>query len=291
MKKFFKITGICIIILLLAAGVIFVIAWKSPKYYVPKTMARYPVVPFRSYTGEHPRPFVIRRDGLVLFGGAHTRNPQDSQLVRLCQYWKELKPTVALVEGRLGFLLPGLMNPVKELGEGGQVKALAQEDGIPVYNWDLSKEALAAALKEHFSPAQIALAQVLTPWFGQQRFGRPVSEDAFLAPFFKRAAYVGMQDSLRSVADVDRLWQRYFPASDWRTVSDETKLPGYLHDMMCATNDLRNQQLVAAVRELTARGERVFVICGSSHAFCVAPAFGESEAIQNSSISLGYGHR
>jgi hypothetical protein len=30
--------------------------------------------------------------------------------------------------------------------------------------------------------------------------------------------------------------------------------------------------LVAAIKELTAKGERVFVISGSSHAVCVAPA-------------------
>ena len=110
--------------------------------------------------------------------------------------------------------------------------------------------------------------------FGQQRFGRPSDAAGFLAPFFKRAAYVGLQDSLRTVADVDRYWQRYFPGTDWRGVSVETALPGYLNDLMAATNDLSNQQLVAAVKELTAKGERVFVVCGSSHAFCVAPSFG-----------------
>src|SRR5262245_40029654 len=32
---------------------------------------------------------------------------------------------VALVEGRPGFLIPGLMDPVREYGEGGEMKRLA----------------------------------------------------------------------------------------------------------------------------------------------------------------------
>jgi hypothetical protein len=75
------------------------------------------------------------------------------------------------------------------------------------------------------------------------------------------------------VADVDRVWKKHFPRLDWRDVSDEGPLPGFLGDIMTATNDLRNQQLIAVIKDLTARGEKVFVVCGSSHAVCVAPAF------------------
>jgi hypothetical protein len=39
---------------------------------------------------------------------------------------------VALVEGRLGFLLPGFMDPVAAYGETGAVAALARADGLPV---------------------------------------------------------------------------------------------------------------------------------------------------------------
>jgi hypothetical protein len=85
---------------------------------------------------------------------------------------------------------------------------------------------------------------------------------------------VGLEDSIKTVADVDRAWKKYFPAGpDWREVSDEYELPGYLATLMATSNDIRNRQLVAAVKELTKKGERVFVVCGSSHAYCVAPSF------------------
>jgi hypothetical protein len=165
------------------------------------------------------------------------------------------------------------MDPVKHLGEGGKVKELAAKDGIPIYNWDLSKEALANELQQTFSREQIALAQILNPYFGNLRFGKPSSPEAFIEPYLKRAAYVGLESRFQNVDDIDKAWKRYFPGLDWRDVSDETRLPGYLGNLMEAGNNLRNQHLVNAVKELTAKGERVFVICGSSHAVCVEPAF------------------
>jgi hypothetical protein len=185
--------------------------------------------------------------------------------------WRHFRPTVALVEGRLGFLLPRLMDPVKNLGEGGKLKELAGRDDVPLYNWDLSKEELAKGLQQKFPAEQVALYQVLLPYFSNLRFGRPANPTDYLQ--LDRAAYVGLQDAFKTEADVDRVWKKYFPTLDWRDVSDERPLPGFLADIMATTNDLRNQQLIAAVRELTARGDKVFVVCGSSHAVCVAPAF------------------
>ncbi|HEX2532522.1 MAG TPA: hypothetical protein VHK69_02235 [Chitinophagaceae bacterium] len=274
MNKKLRFASGILLMLVLTAGLVFLLAWKSPPYYeVAGAPAKAtPYIPFARYDAEHPRPYVVQQPGVVVFGAEHTRDPKHPQMARIEQEWKALRPTVALVEGRLGFLLPGIMDPVKELGEGGKVKALSKKDGIPVYNWDLSKEALAALLVKRFSAEQVVLAQVLNPYFSQLRFGRPEDEAAFLEPFFKRAAYVGLEDEVRTVADIDRLWKKYFPQTDWRTVSDETPLPGFLSEIMTVSNDLRNEQLIAAVQQLRARGERVFLICGSSHAVCVEPA-------------------
>jgi hypothetical protein len=272
MKRVFKILGLMAALAVLVCGTIFAVAWKSPKYYIVKDyQTAGPYLPFSQYQVNHPKPFVVEEKGVLIFGAEHTRDPKDPQIRSIGAAWRHFQPTVALVEGRLGFLLPRLMDPVKELGEGGKVKALAERDGVPLYNWDLSKEELARGLQGRFTAEQIALYQVLLPYFGNLRWGKPADPAAYLQ--LDRAAYVGLQDSLKSEEDLDRLWKKHFPATDWRDVSDERPLPGFLADIMSATNDLRNQQLIAAVRELTARGERVFVVCGSSHAVCVAPAF------------------
>ena len=70
---------------------------------------------------------------------------------------------------------------------------------------------------------------------------------------------------------VDRAWRKHFPLGpDWRDVSDQFGLPGFLEGM--DLNRPRDLHLVACVKELMGRGERVFVICGSSHAVKIEPA-------------------
>ncbi|WP_276479580.1 hypothetical protein [Paraflavitalea pollutisoli] len=278
MKKVFRIAIWLLVIVVALLGTIYLIAWKSPRYYkLSHTITvRDSITPFANYPliANHPRPYILEGKSFVIIGAEHTRNPQHPQIAEIEKHWKQLKPTVALVEGRLGFLFPGLMDPVSTLGEGGKVSQLARKDGIPLYNWDLSKEDLAMRLKEKFSPEQIALAQILNPYFSQLRFGKPISPEGFVEQCLHRASYVQQTQKFRSVNDVDRSWKRYFPLEpDWRNTSDEQALPGYLADMMNITNDLRNQHLVATMKELAARQERVFLICGSSHAACVAPAF------------------
>ena len=198
MKKLFKIFAWMVAILVAGCAIIFLVAWKSPKYYVAQSLhpASSQFIPFSRYTGEHARPYIVRNKAAVVFGAEHTRDAAHAQIKGIEKEWQALKPTIALVEGRLGFLMPGLMNPVETLGEGGKVKELAQRDGIPIYNWDLSKEALAAQLLQHFNAEQIALYQILNPYFSQMRFGKPEPE-SFLKDFYKRAAFVGLQDSIQ----------------------------------------------------------------------------------------------
>ena len=274
-KKIAKAFAWLLGVVILLAGVVYLVAWKSPEYYKAADCTAGNIVPFSKYDSisDHPRPLIMENKNYVVFGASHTRDPKDPQIAEIEFKWKQLKPTIALVEGRLDFLLPGFMDPVKNLGEGGKVKSLAGKAGVPVYNWDLSKEELAARLKQKFTPEQIALAQILMPYFSNMRFGKPSSPEKFLEEFLHRAKYVDMQDKIRTAADVDREWKKIFTAGpDWRVVSDEHALPGYLNDYMAATNDVRNQQLVCAIQQLVSKGERVFVICGSSHAACIQPA-------------------
>ncbi len=273
-RKIMKVTAWLLGLVILIAGAIYLVAWKSPAYYPVSVCDNINIIPFSQYDSisDHSRPLILQNKNVVVFGAEHTRDPKDPQIAEIEFKWKELQPTIALIEGRLDFLLPGVMDPVKTLGEGGKVKALAQKAGVPLYNWDLSKEDLAKQLMVQFSAEQIALAQILSPYFSNMRFGKPASPDDYIVEYLHRAKYVGLQEQFKTAADVDRAWKKYFPGGpDWRTVSDQYGLPGYLNQYATATNDMRNRQLVCAIRQLTAKGERVFVICGSSHAACVQP--------------------
>lgn len=271
-KLLFRLIFVVVLIL----SIVYLMAWKSPRYYIPQNAYNTAdsIVPFLQYTGEHERPFLVETKTAIVFGATHTKDRKDPQLIQMENLWSEFKPTIALVEGRLGFLLPPFMDPVQELGEGGMLKALAHRDGVKIMNWDLSKKALADSLQLYFTREQIALQQILNPYFGNLRFGKPSSPDGFIEEYIKRAAYVGLEDSIKTVADIDRIWVKYFPAGpDWRETSDEYALPGYLAKLVATSNDIRNRQLVASIKELVKKGERIFVVCGSSHAYCIAPAF------------------
>ncbi|MEO5563596.1 MAG: hypothetical protein ABIR18_09175 [Chitinophagaceae bacterium] len=279
LKKLLKILLWVIGCFTLLAGIIYLVAWKSPLYYIvskPYNPAD-SIIPFSRYNEiiNHPRPFIITlKNKYTIFGSVHTRDPKHIEIKLIEEEWKKLSPTVALIEGRLDFLLPWFMDPVKNLGEAGKVKELASEDNITVYNWDLSKEILAKQLLQKFTAEQIALAQVLNPYFGHLRFGKPSSPESYVESFLKRAKYVDQESNFKTVADIDRIWRKYFPAGkDWRDTDDQYGLPGFLDKIAIFNNDLRNRQLVAAVKELTAKGERVFLTCGSSHAACISTAF------------------
>ncbi|HYC28658.1 MAG TPA: hypothetical protein VEB42_07575, partial [Chitinophagaceae bacterium] len=137
MKKILKALAWLTGIVILLAGVVYLVAWKSPAYYKTANCTSSNIVPFSRYDSisDHPRPLILENKNFVVFGASHTRDPKDPQVSEIEFKWKQLKPTIALVEGRLDFLLPGFMDPVKNLGEGGKVKALAGKDDVPVYNW------------------------------------------------------------------------------------------------------------------------------------------------------------
>ena len=277
-KKAVRVFTWIIFVVIVLCGITYLIAWKSPKYYaVSDDLNTDSIIPFKNYAqiSDHQRPFIISSPNkYTVFGSTHTRDPNHFEIALIEKEWQKLKPTIALIEGRLGFLIPGIMDPVKNLGEGGKVKALAEKNNVPIYNWDLPKEVLAKQLLKKFNAEQVALSQILNPYFGQLRFGKPASPESFIEEFYKRAKYVGQENNIKTAADIDRTWKKYFPAGpDWRDVSDENGLPGYLEDMIAITNDLRNHQLVVAIKELTVKGEKPFVSCGSSHAACIATAF------------------
>jgi hypothetical protein len=253
----------------------FTFFWRSPGYYldVEPFPGEARVLPKAGYRLGHPQPYVYRAGDVFVYGSVHTEDPGDPQLADIETAWRDFGPTVALVEGRLGFLFPGLMDPVEEYGEMGRVNALAKRDDVTTYTWEVPWDRAATELAGRYPPERVALYFVLRPYFSTVRFGRPESPEAAVEEFLHRASIPALQGTISSVADVDRVWRRDFAGErDWRDVSDEGPLPGYLADIGFASEDRRNVHLVRVVHALVAKGERVFVVCGSSHAVLIQPA-------------------
>ncbi len=255
----------------------FLFAWRSVPTYLPEKSIGLPQpvmddAAYAAVISTHPRPYIVEvtavNGGAVLiYGAEHTKNPQDPQIEDIQRRWDNFQPTVALVESQLGILFPGLMDPVETFSEPGAVHALARRDGIITYSWEPPLEVeMAALLEQPFSQEQIALYVVLTPYFSNRRFGLPDDPEAMVAETVrKRREWPGIEDAFADVAAVDAAWQTYFPdGPDWRDVSDEFGLPGYLAEI--DGNLARDEHFIRVVIDLVQQGERVFAIAGSSHA-------------------------
>ena len=253
--------------------------WRSPKYFphtqdCTKNENILTMDEYGQFVDSHARPYIIRKPNVVVFGAEHTKDPDDPQIEMINSAFASLKPTVVLVEGRLGFLMPYVMNPVEQFGESGAAAEFAKCEGAKIYSWEIPKSDLILELVKLYDKEKVALSQILTPYFSNYRFGKPDDPNQFVAQFLNRASYPGLDNCIQSVDEIDKIWKRDFAVEkDWRETSDQYGLPGYLSDIASTANKIRNDYLVCAISELVGSGERVFVVCGSSHAVCVEPAF------------------
>lgn len=279
--KTVKIAGIFIaalmisLLLLLYLGVI----WRSPAYYkVQKEINPvYPIMDMVAYDTlgqNHPQPYIYQLSngsGSVFVAGIrHTKDPKDPQIDSIRAAWNNFHPTVALVEGRLGFLFSWIQNPVREHGEGGMTVQLAKKEGIPFYTWEPDRQTEIKMLLQRFKPRQLALFYSLRPYFGNMRFGKPADPQKLINEYISsRTDFDEIRGLIRDYHDIDSIWKAdHISAKDWRETSDEFGWPeGYLSDIANASNMVRDMHMYHIIMELVGKGNRVFVTMGSSHAF------------------------
>ena len=266
-------------LLILWLGVVawgFVCAWRRLPEYIPMSeiTPAQPILSAKEYRLGHKHPYLVQTrdsagDGAVLiFGAAHVRDPTDSSLETIRREFQAFAPTVVLCEGRMtGLLFPGLMDPVTTFGEPGLVRQLGYSHDCKVYTWEPPEQAIVRGLMDQsFDTQQIALRIVLSPYFSNLRFGKPDNPELYVLESIRnKRSWPQIGDVFSNVADIDQIWRQYFPdGPDWREVSDETELPGFLGEM--DSNLVRDQHLFNIICELVDKGQRVFVIAGSSHA-------------------------
>lgn len=264
--------------LLLVSFFYFNILWKSPGFYKikqPKELIE-PIMDMEAYSQilqTHRRPYcfsVSSSSGgkVYIVGIEHTRDKNNSQLDTIQNIWNEVKPTVALVEGRLGFLFAWFQNPVEEYGEGGLVSQLSKENGIDLYTWEPKREDEIDFLLKNFTAKQIAMFYSFRPYFSNMRFGKPDNPEAKLQHYLNsRTDYDQIRDIYISWEELDEIWRKDFPEINWRDYSDEYGWPeGYLRQIASASNLARDYHMIQIIIELVNNGETVFVTMGSSHA-------------------------
>lgn len=249
---------------------------SSPAYYFPENteQLKEPIMSEEGYGEVHAtfkKPYVVYIDGkhsVVTFGAEHTKDPAHKQFGVIDSLWNLLKPDAALVEGRLGFVFKGLMNPVAAHGEGAYVQELAKRDNAELYSWEPPIEQDVKNTLSYYDKKKTALFYVLRPYFSNLRFGKPDDPEGYIQEYLeKRTKYPGLEGSLSSVAEIDSIWKEDFAGlPDWRETSDAYGLPNYLKNIAAISNRYRDEYLVQCIVDLAKKGKRVFAIMGSSHA-------------------------
>ena len=276
--KWIKIIGGVLGTALLVTGLFSCnVIWRSPGFYKveQRVELQEPLMDMEAYEDirkTHRRPYcyaiVSGTGGAVQIAGVeHISDPHHSQLDTIRSLWKEFHPTVALVEGRLGFLFSWFQDPVEQYGEGGLVAQLAKRDGAKLYTWEPTREDEIELLISEFPPERIAMFYAFRPYFSNMRHGKPENPEKKLQGYLEsRTDYPHIKGIYHSWEELDSVWRRDFPDIEWRDYSDEYGWPGYLHDVWNSSNLARDFHLVQTIVSLVNKGELVFVTMGVSHA-------------------------
>lgn len=254
------------------------ILWISPSYYEVDSSKplHSPIMTMHEYgdiINTHPRPYIYTLEGssgkVAVLGVNHTRDLNNSDLDSIRIQWHKHKPTVALVEGRLGFLFSIFQHPIKVYGESGLTAHLAKKDRVQLYTWEPTKEHELETLLKAYSPTQIATFYSLRAYFSNVKYGIPEAPEQTLQSYIdSRTDIEPLKDTIRSWAELDSIWSTDYPEmEDWRVHSDQFGWPqGYLDEIAAKTNIIRDEHMVRIIAELVEKGEHVFVTMGSSHA-------------------------
>jgi len=224
----------------------------------------------------HARPYIYDikskngKGSVLVFGAEHTKDPKHKQFPMIESEWAESHPTVALVEGRLGFLFSWIQDPVKTLGEGGLVAKLAKSNGVKLYSWEPNRDSETEFLLKEYDPTRVAAFFCLRPYFGNYS-GLSVEEANKVMEKLidERTNREGIKGFITSVGQIDSVWLKDHPdLGDWRTYKHPRNgwPEGTFKQIAEESNMLRDVFMCNSIIELVNNGERVFVIMGSSHA-------------------------
>lgn len=278
MKRF----SIALIALLaLAVAYVAIMAWRTPPTYdLDMPYIDYPLLSWDAYETEARSitPPLVRkisngRGKALIFGATHSSDPTHLQFAELDRQFETFDPDVVLIEGRMGFLLPPFMDPIRSFGESGSMAAKAKRRGLALYTWEMCRACEPELLRKRFSDQQVALYLLLRPYPGRQDITPEAAREQMSSIITDRGKRPGIKDVIANMDDFDAAWTAEFPNGErWHAMRGVYDSPGFLNDMFEYGNDIRDQHLLNVIQALTDDGKRVMVTVGWSHAIRIRPA-------------------
>jgi hypothetical protein len=216
---------------------------------------------------------------LSYFGVAHSRDPQHPQFAAIRQLWEQRRPTVAFYEGPARPIAETADETIRQYGESGYVRFLAQQAGARVERLEPSPQAEVAAMLERFPEDQVKLFFILRETARlRERQGLGEAElKAGVARMLQQAnALFGEQfGAAWTLDDLDAAYRRYWsePAAWWQAptrwfdpLKSSAETGGiFTNDVNRASSEFRNRHMYTVLATAAARGDRVFAVVGRDH--------------------------
>jgi len=264
------------------------VIWLPPKIYTPEKsiLLNPPVMTLREYTtsgliNKHARPYLYQinsstSDGAVyVFGAEHNKDPKHPQVAMMDSAWEIFKPTSAMLEGRLGYLITWLHNPIKTKGESGFTAKKAKRKGIPLYTWESDKQyEVNAFIEKGYHPKLVATFFCLRPYINNWGSMSKEDQDKELKSIIESRTkkYNALNGSIHSIAEIDSIWKAENPSiASWRNYKHpQNGWPsGKFEAIAELSSYVRDEHLCKSIIDQVKKGKRVFVTMGASHAVTI----------------------
>ncbi len=264
------------------------VIWLPPKIYTPEKsiLLNPPVMTLREYTtsgliNKHARPYLYQinsstSDGAVyVFGAEHNKDPKHPQVAKMDSIWKLFDPTTAMLEGRLGYLITWLHNPIEKKGESGFTAKKAKKKGIELYTWEPGREnEITELIKKGYHPKLVAAFFSLgihnNNW---KNFSAQDQDKEMMSAIEKRTKkYAALKGLITSVHEIDSIWKaETIGIPSWRSYKHPRNgwPTGKLEDISELTSSIRDEHLCKSIIDQVKKGKRVFVTMGASHAVTI----------------------
>lgn len=225
-------------------------------------------------------PYNLTIGKLTFLGVHHTYDSNDPVLKKIEAAFNEAKPDVVLVEGRMtGYT--GKLEDAAKRGEPYFVYVMAKKAGVPAYSLEPDAKTEGTALAKAESPERALMFLTLRGYQSRRRTQENVPDSTVQISLSFRAKEYGLECGLKSIADMDALWQKDFPNSPgWRKIEERDTWPGeehtYLNRLSNVSNDVRDEHWAKTMVDLARKGKRVFVVGGLSHTINLEPVLRET---------------
>jgi hypothetical protein len=250
--QIFKAIGLPVIGISIIIFTVYIWAWRQPKCVTEVEDA--------DTVGNLQTDFnlINSNSKLVFFDVSGSINSGDYSIKQLEEKWQGGQPDLLLVDGKTGFFLPGLMDPVKKFGLTGKALELALKNKVAVYSYNLPDEKIVEELLKKYPPRQIALSFVLSSYFRNSKCSKNISRENVLRDCIYNNRYTVQSTALNSAKDIDRIWERDFPNSkSWR---DSNYLPGYTGAIEMEISKIKQRHYYNLISHFLKQNRKIFVV-------------------------------